>query len=72
LAGKAVTDGDRKRIAGDFQAKLTAVAGGIAGDHRAKRTRVGYARGRTTLPSSSKPEQQAIREAPAPRLLECR
>ena len=30
LAGKAVTDGDRKRIARDFQAHLPTVAGGIS------------------------------------------
>jgi hypothetical protein len=34
LAGKAVTDGDRNRIARDFQAKLPTVAGGSSGGHR--------------------------------------
>ena len=34
LAGKAVTDGDRERIARDFQAKLPTVTGGISGGHR--------------------------------------
>jgi hypothetical protein len=34
LAGEAVTDGDRKRIACDLQAKLPTMTGGIAGGHR--------------------------------------
>jgi hypothetical protein len=34
LAGKAVTDRDRKRIACDFQTKLPAETGGFAGRHR--------------------------------------
>ena len=34
LAGKAVTDGDRERIASDFQTKLPAVTGGFSGSHR--------------------------------------
>jgi hypothetical protein len=34
LTGKAVTDGDRERIARDFQAKLPTVTGGISGGHR--------------------------------------
>jgi hypothetical protein len=34
LAGKAVTDGHRERVARDFQAKLTTVTGGISGGHR--------------------------------------
>ncbi len=33
LAGKAVTDGDGKRIALDFQTKLPAVTGGISSGH---------------------------------------
>ena len=34
LTGKAVTDGDGKRIARDFQMKLAAVTGGISSGHR--------------------------------------
>src|SRR5919198_6211844 len=34
LADKAVADGDRKRLARDFQAKLATVTGGVAGRHR--------------------------------------
>jgi hypothetical protein len=34
LAGKAVTERDRKRIARDFQAKLPTVTSGIARGHR--------------------------------------
>ena len=33
LAGKAVTDGDGKLIARDFQTKLPAVTGGISSGH---------------------------------------
>jgi hypothetical protein len=33
LTGKAVTDGDGKRIARDFQTKLPAVTGGISSGH---------------------------------------
>jgi hypothetical protein len=33
LARKAVADGDRKRIARDFETKLTTVTGGSAGRH---------------------------------------
>jgi hypothetical protein len=34
LTGKAVTDGDGKRIARDFQTKLPTVTGGFSGSHR--------------------------------------
>jgi hypothetical protein len=34
LAGKAVTDGDRKRIAHRFKMELTTVTGGFSGSHR--------------------------------------
>jgi hypothetical protein len=34
LAGKAVTNGNRERIARDLQAKLATVTGGISGGHR--------------------------------------
>jgi hypothetical protein len=34
LAGKAVTDGHRKRIARYFQTKLATMTGGISGGHR--------------------------------------
>jgi hypothetical protein len=34
LTGKAVTDGDGKRIARDFQTKLPTVTGGISSGHR--------------------------------------
>ena len=34
LAGKAVTNGNRKRIARDFQTKLPAVTGGFSSGHR--------------------------------------
>ena len=34
LAGKAVADGDGKRIARDFQTKLPAVTGGLSVSHR--------------------------------------
>ena len=33
LAGKAVTDGDRERIARRFQTELPTVAGGLSGGH---------------------------------------
>jgi hypothetical protein len=33
LTGKAVTDGDGKRIARDFKAKLPTVTGGISSGH---------------------------------------
>jgi hypothetical protein len=49
LAGKAVTDGDRKRIARHFQTKLPTVTGGISGGHRGakpNRTRAPDASGR--------------------------
>jgi len=34
LTGEAVTDGDGKRIARDFQTKLPTVTGGISSAHR--------------------------------------
>jgi hypothetical protein len=34
LAGKAVTHGNHKRIARDFETKLPTVTGGISGSHR--------------------------------------
>ena len=34
LTGEAVTDGDDKRIARDFQTKLPTVTGGFSGSHR--------------------------------------
>jgi hypothetical protein len=36
LAGKAVTDGDHKRVARYFQTKLATVAGRFSGGHAAK------------------------------------
>jgi hypothetical protein len=34
LTGKAVADGNHKRIAGDFETELPTVTGGFSGSHR--------------------------------------
>ena len=59
LAGEAVTDGDRERIARDFQTKLPAVTGGISGGHR----RDNLAHGRSPLlPTPSEPRRRPVLE----------